>query len=88
MIDNKGAALLDEFYRSGRREMSMTGERLLKSRPRAHGRITTMTAYAVHPSVAHVPDRYKPDPVVVLQAVDEYEDAAADGEPEEEVFIE
>ena len=47
-----------------------------------------MTAYALHPSVAHVPDLYKPDPVVVLQAVDEYEDAAADGEPEEEVFIE
>ena len=47
-----------------------------------------MTAYAVHPSVAHVPDLYKTDPVVVLQAVDVYEDAAADGEPEEEVFIE
>ena len=47
-----------------------------------------MTAYAVHTGVAHVPDRYKPDPVVVLQAVDEYEDAAADGEPEEEVFME
>ena len=87
MIDNKGAALLDEFYRSGRREMSMTGERLLKSRPRAHGRITTMTAYAVHPSVAHVPDLYKPDPVVVQQAVDEYEEADADGEPEDDVLI-
>ena len=42
----------------------------------------------MHPSVTHVPDLYKPDPVVVLQAVDEYEDAAADGEPDEEVFIE
>ena len=47
-----------------------------------------ITAYAVHPSVTHVSDLYKPDPVVVLQAVDEYEDAAADGEPEEEVFME
>ena len=47
-----------------------------------------ITAYAVHPSVTHVPDLYKPDPVVVPQAVDEYEDAAADGEPEEEVFTE
>ena len=46
-----------------------------------------MTAYAVHPSVAHVPDLYKPDPVVVQQAVDEYEEADADGEPEDDVLI-
>ena len=46
-----------------------------------------MTAFAVHPSVAHVPNLYVPDPVVIQEAVDAYEEADADGEPEEDVII-
>jgi hypothetical protein len=42
IIANEGACLLDEFYGSGRREMSMFGQHERASRQRTHSRIATL----------------------------------------------
>jgi hypothetical protein len=81
IITNEGACLLDEFYRSGRRAMSMFGQRELTSRPRTHSRIATLAPLAVHVSVAHVPDMYKPSPEELDQSLEAFEADDADGEP-------
>ncbi len=46
IVENEGACLLHAFYRSGRREMSMFGQRELTSRPRTHSRIATLAPLA------------------------------------------
>ena len=81
IVENEGACLLDEFYRSGRREMSMFGQRELTSRPRTHSRIATLAPLAVHVSVAHVPDMYKPSPHELDVSLQAFEAADAEGEP-------
>ncbi len=81
IVENEGACLLDEFYRSGRREMSMFGQRELTSCPRTHSRIATLAPLAVDASVAHVPDMYKPSPDELDASLQAFEAADAEGEP-------
>ncbi len=85
IVDNEGACLLYEFYRSGRREMPMFGQRELTSRPRTHSRIATFAPLAAHVSVAHAPDMYKPSPEELHRSLGALE--AADVRPlESKVF--
>jgi hypothetical protein len=81
IVENEGACLLDEFYRSGRRETSMFGQRELTRRPRTHSRIATLAPLAVHVSVAHVPDMYKASPEELDRSLGAFEADDADGEP-------
>ncbi len=70
-----------EFYRNGRRAQAMRGDRALQGRPRSHARKSTMVACEVHPSVAHAPGIYKPNPDVVEEAAEAYEHANEGGQP-------
>ena len=87
IVENKGVALLDEFYRSGRREQSMKGDRQLKGRSRTHARKASMVASEVHPSVAEVRNLYKPEPHLIEEAAEAYEHRNERGQPLDEVFI-
>ena len=87
IVENKGVALLDEFYRSGRREQSMKGDRELKGRKRTHTRKSSMVACEVHPSVADVCGLYKSEPYIVEEAADAYQRANERGQPLDEIFI-
>ncbi len=81
IVENEGACLLDEFYRSGSREMSMFGQRELTSRPRTHSHVATLAPLAVHASSVHVPDMYKPSPDELDASLQAFEAADAEGEP-------
>ena len=59
----------------------MFGQRELTSRPRTHSRIATVAPLAVHASVAHVPDKYKPSPDELDASLQAFEAADAEGEP-------
>ncbi len=59
----------------------MFGQRELTSRPGTHIRIATLKPLAVHVSVAHVPDMYKPSPDELDASLQAFEAADAEGEP-------
>jgi hypothetical protein len=88
IVAKEGACLLDEFFRSGRREMSTFGQRELTSRPRTHSRIATVAPLAVHVSVAHVPYMCETSPEELDAPLQAFQAADADGEPMDDDIVE